>query len=479
MPTSLVTRPIEIDIPQGLSKAMSALQKSGGQCRVVGGCVRDALLDIRPHDFDIEVYGLDLSSIQSILKPLGKTSLVGKSFCVVKFWIDGKEYDFSIPRMETKSGSGHRGFTVHPDTEMDELTALKRRDFTINALMYDPVKGIVIDHVGGLEDLEKKSLKHAGQAFNEDPLRVLRAVQFAGRYGLSLDPDTAKICYDMKREFWTLPKERIWGEWQKWATKSQKPSCGLDVLEKSGWIAFFPELNSLVRLPQEPEWHPEGDVWTHIKHCVDALVEKTSWTEKDESARCILLLAVLMHDLGKARCTRYAMKNEKLRWISPGHDQAGVDLSERLLRRMGAPNSVIQCVGKLIANHHFLNAFKTESPSSSSMRRLARRLSPATIEDLELVMRADHLGRPPLVSEKQKARLAFFAEKAEELSIENAAPDTILKGRHLIETGLEPNTSFKAILSQAYEEQLDGAFHDLEGAKIWLNTYLGNKDNNS
>ena len=357
-----ISHPFKLDIPEGLNRAIKALQEKEARCRIVGGSIRDALLGTQPHDFDIEVYGLDLESIQAVLSRLGKTSQVGKSFCVVKFWIDRKEYDFSIPRMETKTGSGHRGFTVHSDIGMDESRALERRDFTINALMYDPQRKVIIDYFGGLRDLEEKRLKHISLAFKEDPLRVMRAVQFAGRYGLSLDLDTAAICRDMKGEFWTLPKERIWGEWQKWATKSEKPSLGLNVLKESGWIVFFPELNGLLRLPQDPEWHPEGDVWTHVGHCVDALVGETDWSSREANDRCVLLMAVLMHDLGKAKCTRFAERHGQLRWISPGHDQASVGLSETLLEKMGAPKAITSRVAKLVGNHHFLNAFKKEAP---------------------------------------------------------------------------------------------------------------------
>ena len=133
---------------------------------------------------------------------------------MVKLWSKGAEYDFSVPRTETKSGQGHRGFDIKTDPNLDPKSALKRRDFTINALQYDPYEKTIIDYFGGLDDLKGKELRHVSSAFSEDPLRALRAMQFAGRFGLSLNPETAEICQEMKREFAYVATERIWGEWQ-------------------------------------------------------------------------------------------------------------------------------------------------------------------------------------------------------------------------------------------------------------------------
>lgn len=467
MPESGVTTPFSIPIPPGLKKALRLLREKGGTCRLVGGCVRDALLGVDPSDFDVEVYGLEINTIVEVLKKMGRTDLVGKSFAVVKLWTQGAEYDFTVPRTESKSGTGHRGFEVQTDINLDPKKALKRRDFTINALQYDPEEGVVIDYFGGRDDLRKGILRHVSSAFSEDPLRALRAIQFAGRFGFSLDPDTAQLCREMKREFSTLAIERIWGEWSKWATQSNHPSKGLIVLRDSGWISFFPEINSLVRLPQDPEWHPEGDVFVHTLHCVDALANSPDWNTYSDQQRFILMFAVLCHDLGKARCTRFAEKRGKLRWISPGHDQESGWLSESLLTRIGTPILIREKVRKLVENHHFLNSFPDLLPSDSSIRRLSRRISPATTEELRQVMLADHRGRPPLVSETQEERLEEFKARITELELKESAPKPIFLGRHLIERGMAPGPDFKRILDKAYEAQLDGEFADLEGAFEW------------
>ena len=468
MPVHPRKTPFSIQISPDLKEAIVLLKKKGATCRLVGGCVRDALLGQTPTDFDVEVYDLELDVIATTLQAIGRTERVGKSFAVVKLWRRGLEYDFSVPRTESKSGTGHRGFDIHPDITLDKRIALRRRDFTINALLYDPEKKVIIDYYGGQADLENGILRHVSEAFSEDPLRALRAIQFAGRFGFDLHPDTAELCRRMKPEYSTLSSERIWGEWRKWAEKSQKPSKGLIALKDSGWIAFFPEINALLRLPQDPDWHPEGDVFTHTLHCLDALVEKTDWKGLDESLRGTVVFGTLCHDLGKARQTRFAEKGGQLRWISPGHDQDSGWLSERLLKRIGSPIAMAEKVKKLVENHHFLNSFKDGSPSDSSIRRLSRRIHPATTNELLYVMRSDHLGRPPLISSEQEKRLADFSRRIAELAVNDSTPKPILLGRHLIEIGLEPGREFKKILAQAYEAQIDGVFESSDEAIIWI-----------
>ena len=457
----------DLPIPESLEAALALLRESGGSCFLVGGCVRDALVGIPPKDFDVEVFGLELDEIADILSKIGKTDLVGKSFAVVKLWSQGAEYDFSVPRTEIKSGQGHRGFSIQADPNLDPKLALKRRDFTINALQYDPYEKTIIDYFGGLADLKNKKLRHVSSAFSEDPLRALRAMQFAGRFGLSLNAETAALCRKMKREFAYVATERIWGEWQKWACQSNYPSKGLVALKESGWISFFPEINALLRLPQEPEWHPEGDVFTHTLHCTDALARHPDWSRFNSEGKTTLMLATLCHDLGKARRTRYVEFKGKLRWTSPGHDQESGWLSESLMTRIGAPNALKDKIRALVVNHHFLSSFVNSQPSDASLKRLSKRIQPATTNELYYVMWADHNGRPPLLSEKQEKRLTYFNTRIRELAVEDKAPKPILQGRHLIEKGLKPGPRFKSILSKAYEAQLKGAFDDLEGALNW------------
>jgi tRNA nucleotidyltransferase (CCA-adding enzyme) len=459
-----------IDLPPPLIAALQALRAAGGRPRLVGGCVRDWLLGLEAKDFDVEVFGLDYETMGRALAPFGPTDLVGRSFGVLKVRIAGAEYDFSLPRRESKTGAGHRGFAVAPDPQLTEAEASARRDFTINSIAYDPLDGRLIDPHGGERDLRAKILRHTSAAFVEDPLRVLRGFQFAARFDLTMTAETAELCRSIRDAFRELPVERVWGEWDKWAGKSTVPSRGLAILKETGWLGFFPELAELDGLPQEPEWHPEGDVFTHTGHCLDALVQLPAWREGAADARRRLSFAVLAHDFGKSGTTHQAERRGRVRWVSPGHEAAGGPLSEKFLQRVGAPLELAEYVRPLVMNHlahHGQNDFR-----DTSVRRLARKLAPATLDDLIAVMTADHLGRPPLISEDSLRRIDQLRDAARRLALEHAAPKPIVLGRHLIALGLKPGPSFKAALDAAFESQLDGAFHDEAGGVDWMRNYL-------
>jgi tRNA nucleotidyltransferase (CCA-adding enzyme) len=304
---------------------MLAAVRQAGQPRLVGGGVRDWLLGIEPKDFDLEVRGVDFESLHRILAPFGSTDIVGRSFGVIKVRsrASGNEYDFSLPRRESKTGAGHRGFAVEPDPALSDADAAARRDFTVNAIALDPFTGELIDPHGGQRDLQARVLRHTSGAFVEDPLRVLRAFQLAARFDFALAPETIALCRSISSAFAELPVERVWGEWEKWATKSTRPSAGLNVLEQTDWLKHFPEVAALRGTLQEPEWHPEGDVFTHTQHCLDALVALPEWTASAPERRRLLMFAVLAHDFGKPATTARAEKRGAMRWVSPGHEAAG------------------------------------------------------------------------------------------------------------------------------------------------------------
>ena len=458
-------------LPRPLQAAIAALRTVGGRPRLVGGCVRDWLLGLEPKDFDLEVFGLDYETLGRALAPFGPTDMVGRSFGVLKVRLEGTEYDFSLPRRESKTGAGHRGFAVAPDPALTEAEAAARRDFTVNAIAYDPVENRILDFHHGTDDLKHKILRHTGPAFTEDPLRVLRAFQLAARFDFTLAPETAALCRSISDTYAELPVERIWGEWDKWAVKAAKPSRGLLVLKQTGWLRHFPEIAALDGLPQEPEWHPEGDVFVHTGHCLDALIGFESWQQAAPAGRRLLSLAVLAHDFGKAGTTRQAERRGKLRWTSPEHEAAGGPLAETFLQRIGAPLEIIEYVRPLVVNH-LLHHDGPAQYRDTTVRRLARKIAPATIDDLIAVMRADHLGRPPLVSAETEKRLGFLRAAAQRLALEHAAPKPIILGRHLIALGRSPGPDFKRALDAAFESQLDGAFADETGGIEWLKSYL-------
>lgn len=460
-----------LQLPSDLRAMLEALRRVG-RPRLVGGGVRDWLLGQEPKDFDVEVAGVDFDTLHRALVPFGATDVVGRSFGVIKVRsAGGSEYDFSLPRRESKTGSGHRGFAVAPDPELSDAEAAARRDFTVNAIAYDPLTKTIIDPHGGQADLKAGVLRHTSAAFVEDPLRVLRAFQLAARFDFTLAPETAALCRSIVGSYGELPAERVWGEWDKWAAKSVKPSRGLAVLEETGWLQHFPEIAALRGTPQEPEWHPEGDVFTHTQLCLDALAAQREWQQSDPHRRKILMFAVLAHDFGKPSTTEHAERRGQLRWISPGHEAAGGPIAEIFLRRIGAPLDLAPPVAALVV-HHLAHHHGQAEFTDTSVRRLARRLAPATIDDLTLVMRADHEGRPPLRSPEALARIDQLQAKAHALAVENAAPRPLVLGRHLVALGRKPGPDFKPILDEAFEAQLDGVFSDEAGGVVWLTERL-------
>lgn len=456
-----------MQLPENLRAVLEAL-RGAGRPRLVGGCVRDWLLGLATKDYDVEVAGIDFDAMHRVLAPFGATDVVGRSFGVIKLRLGDREVDFSLPRRESKTGAGHRGFAVAPDPTLSDAEAAARRDFSLNAIAWDPFAGRLIDPLGGEADLRARRLRHAGPGFAEDPLRVLRAFQLAARFDLQLAPETASLMRSISDTFGELPVERIWGEWEKWAVRAVRPSRGLDVLEQSGWLRHFPEIAALRGTPQEPEWHPEGDVFTHTQHCLDALADRPEWPAADPSRRCLLMFAVLAHDFGKPGTTERAERRGVLRWISPGHESAGGPLTETFLHRIGAPLHLTAPVAALVVSHLVHHHGTRSEYSDSQVRRLARKLDPATIDDLALVMTADSLGRPPLRSPETLEMIGRLQAKAAALAVERSAPRPLVQGRDLIALGLPPGPGFGPILEQAFEAQLDGEFCDAAGGRAWL-----------
>lgn len=429
---------------------------------LVGGCVRDELMDIEPKDWDLEIYGIEPLRLKEILISAGRVDAVGEAFTVYKI---GQDLDVALPRRERKTGRGHRGFVVEGDPQMSFEEAAKRRDFTINAIMQDALTGEIIDSFGGREDLRRKLIRHvSGDTFAEDSLRVLRAAQFAARFEFDIHPETVDICRSI--DLTDLPKERIWGELEKLLLKAQKPSVGLGWLYELGIARqLFPELEALVGVPQEKEWHPEGDVDVHTLLVVDRareLIEDLPYAKK-----VAVMLGALCHDFGKPPTTKFF----EGRWRSHGHDEAGVEPTLSFLDKLGIYTldgyDVREQVAQLVRYHlkpgEFYKTRKTLG--DGAFRRLARKVEP---DLLYRVARADTLGRnaPWLPKETwfDAVPQEWFINRARELEVETEAPKPFLMGRHLIELGLKPSSRFGEITKAVYEMQLDGKISSLEDA---------------
>lgn len=438
---------------------------------LVGGCVRDLLSHRKVHDYDVEVYGISFEELESQLRKFGRTDLVGKSFGTLKLKTrNGMEFDFSLPRKDSKMGPGHKGFQISVDPSMTQEEACSRRDFTINSMLYHPLEDKIFDPFNGKSDLKKGILRHVGPAFTEDPLRVLRGMQFAGRFNLTAHPDTINLCDSIKDTYSELPKERVWHEWAKWARLSLSPSAGLEFLRQTSWLEHFPWLKELIDIPQDPIWHPEGDVWTHTLHVCDALANLEEFKIAGSQDKLELMFAALTHDFGKPATTEKVFKDGKERIISHEHDRIGVSIAEEFLKAIDCPKTHINRIKPLIAEH--INARMAQS--SKSIRKLSHRLKPSSISTLCTLMKADNLGRPPL-KDPDFGWIEALKRGASELEIDKNPPSPHLTGKDLMAQGLSPSPLFGQILGLAYEAQLEGEISNKESALLWLKTYLSQK----
>jgi tRNA nucleotidyltransferase (CCA-adding enzyme) len=432
--------------------------QAGGRVLCVGGCVRDALLEIKSEEFDLEVSGINPENLRALLARKHSVDEYGKSFGVLK--LKGRPIEVALPRSETKNAIGHRGFSVDVDPNLPFPAAAFRRDFSVNAIGMDPLTGELLDPHGGMKDLNARILRHVGPAFVEDPLRVLRGMQFAARFDLKPDPETIELCRTIDLE--GLAHERIFEEWKKLLLKGKTISRGLNFLRETTWLRFFPELEALVDCPQDPEWHPEGDVWVHTLHCMDAFAKKRI---NDAWEDLVVGFGVLCHDLGKP-LTTITDKNSRIR--SPKHESKGEIPTRSFLERMTQQKDLHDQVVPLVRRHLAPRALYNDQASDTAIRRLARQV--VRIDRLVRVAEADMTGRPPKSAEFPEGK--WLLARAEELRVKDAAPEPIVLGRHLIERGMQPGASFGPILEECFEAQLDGVFTDLDSGLAHLDLIL-------
>ena len=430
-----------------------AVRDAGGRALVVGGWVRDWIMRRPSKDIDLEVYGVPADRLQGLLAAFGRVNTVGESFTVYK--VAG--LDVSLPRRESKVGRGHTGFEVtgHPALSVKE--AARRRDFTINAIGWDPLTLQYEDPWNGRRDIEAGVLRAVDpRTFGDDSLRVLRAVQFSARFGFELDPATAALCSRIALD--DLPAERIWGEIEKLLLLAERPSQGLALALRLGVIErLFPELHALVGCPQEPDWHPEGDVWVHTLLVVDQARQRIAGL--DRAAQTTVMLGALCHDLGKPPTTAFI--DGRIRSLD--HEQAGVDPASAVLDRLNIHtmdgHDVRRNVLGIVAHHLKPGMFRQAATvTDGAFRRLAQKVD---LELLAIVARADCEGRG---GGFDCSAMEWFLERARELGVQHAPPEPILKGRHLLALGLTPGPRIGQILRQVYEKQLDGSVRTLEDA---------------
>jgi tRNA nucleotidyltransferase (CCA-adding enzyme) len=428
---------LNIHIPNILRQILFEINNNGGVGYLVGGIVRDALFNkihgtnISPKDYDIEVFSLSLDRLISTLEKYGLVNQVGKSFGVIKLSAEGDEYDFSLPRKDSKTGPKHQDFSVSVNEKMSEKEALARRDLTINSMLYNPLTEQLIDPFGGKKDIENKVLRHTSDAFSEDPLRVLRLMSMAGRFGFHIAPETIALAREIKNEYNSIPIERVEQEFKKLVLKGVAPGIALDVLRQTEWDDNFPEIKPLHFTDQEPEYHPEGGVATHTAHVMNEAARIATENNLTPEEREVLVYAALCHDFAKPATTKTIVKKGIPRITSHGHEEAGGPMARHFLESIGVNKKIIDQVVPLVENHLNHVHMSHMSNPDSFIRQLAERLHPSNIKMLEHLIEADHSGRPPLekmLPEEAKA----MSERAKSHNVYTEKHPDLLQGRDLM-----------------------------------------------
>lgn len=441
---------------------------------LVGGFVRDAILGIQSKDVDLETYGIGAEELESVLGKIfgDKVETVGRAFGVFKIPLgDGFDLDVAIPRRESKTGPGHAGFEVVGDPELDPKEAARRRDFTMNAMSADPMTGELFDPFNGQSDLEEKLLRVVDPStFIDDPLRVYRGIQFAARFGLTIEPASLELMRMMvgRNDLAELSKERITDEWKKLLLKAPKPSVGFELMRTLGIIRkYFPELHALIDTPQEAEWHPEGDVWNHTMMVVDEaakIANHKSQVAKSEEERLQIMVGALCHDLGKPATTKPGEKNGVMRIRSLGHEEAGVAPTETLISRFTFGEKVnhaaVTCAKEHLRPGMLMRERDrgelSEEKYVNAVRKLLKRIEPLPWRVYLAVSEADHLGRGLADSRPPSYEAGkLFAETAEQI-IKTAKHKPLLLGRDLEALGVKPGPFMGSLIAEVERRRDEG-----------------------
>jgi len=411
---------------------ISDLRSRGYKAYLVGGCVRDRLLGIAPKDYDVSTD----ATPQQLLSIFPGAQTVGAHFGVVLV-TQGIHLGVEVATFRSEGGysDGRRPDEVHFET--DPALDAKRRDFTINGLMEDPLSGEVLDYVGGRADLERRAVRAIGNPedrFEEDHLRMLRAVRFAARLSFSIEPRTLQAIQRLAHSISKISAERIRDELIRILTEGGARR-GLELLDECGLlIHVLPEVKAFQGVQQPPEFHPEGDVWKHLLLMLEKLLEPSP----------TLAVGVLLHDVGKPPTFRVA---DRIRF--DGHAEVGAEMTKRLMSQMRFSTEDTEHVTALVANH--MKFKDVRQMRLSTLKRFLR--LPHFDEHLEL-HRLDCLA-----SNGYTDSYEFVQAKLIEFDAEKLSPARLISGRDLIKAGYLPGPNFGSALEAVETAQLDGAIH--------------------
>lgn len=413
----------------------------GGKSYLIGGAVIDSIQGREIKDWDIEVYGKSLSGIESALECAGlEANMVGASFGVIKTKFEGLDIDLSVPRRENRIGIGHKGFKVEFDSTMTPKEAGRRRDLTINSMYLDIETGEIVDHFGGIYDLDNGIIRATDPStFIEDPLRVLRIMQLLPRKGKYVNGDTLDLCEAMRGEFGSLPKERIFEEFVKLMMKAEKPSMGIRFLYHCKWLECFPEVHDLISCNQNKDWHPEGDVFEHTMRVIDLAASYRDGLPEDW--RLSFMFGALLHDVGKPSTTDEDLTSKK-------HDAAGGPIAETFMRRVTDDKQLIERVVSIVVNHMRCGQLAMSTAKESAWKRLHNDLR---LDVAAAMSKADSMSRYTEDKEHEPSKIAM--EYFSKFGATKIQP--VLMGRHLVKIGMKPGPQFKKILDAAYQLQIE------------------------
>ena len=421
------------------TRVASRLTEAGYEALFAGGCVRDQLLGITPKDYDIAT-SAPPEAVEGLFP---ETNAVGAHFGVILVKESNEHFEIATFRHD---GSYHDGRRPESVTFTNAKEDANRRDFTINGLFQNPHTDEILDYVGGLQDLGKKTLRAIGDPalrFQEDALRLLRAIRFAVKTGFQIEPDTWRAIQQHANLLEQISPERIRDEFSRILTHPCRAQ-GLQLLLDSGLLTqFLPEALALVGCEQPPQWHPEGDVFTHTKIALDLL---------HDDAPLELCLAVLLHDIGKPPTYTWDEQDQRIRFS--GHDAVGADMAEEILRRLRYSNEVIANVKEMVARHmQFMNV--QDMRTAKVKRFMARPTFPLEME----LHRVDCASSNGFTDNYD-----FLKGKEEEFANEPIIPAPLVSGKDLIDLGMKPGPQFKAILEDVQTRQLEGTLTTREEA---------------
>ena len=421
-------------------KIAELVSQKGGRVFYVGGYVRDKLLGIENKDVDIEVHGITPENLLSLLKEVGEPISYGTSFGI--YSLKGHDIDIALPRKEHTTGRGHKDFEVFVDPFIGTKEAARRRDFTINSLMQDVLTDEIIDAFGGENDLKNKVIKHIdAETFIEDPLRVLRAAQFASRFEFTVDGSTIKLCRDI--DISTLSRERVEEELKKALLKGEKPSIFFKTLREMNQLSlWFPELEKLIDLKQDSKFHPEGDVWAHTMEVID---RAASYRNEVSDAYSFMLLS-LTHDFGKIITTEEIDR----RIHAYGHEILGLPIIEEFLNRIVSETAVKEYVLNMAPLHMKPNMLSySKSAVKKTNKLFDEAIAPKDIIYFSMCDKPVFSGDDPFTGDSE-----FLFNRLNEFEAIMAKP--YVTGQDLIDAGLKPGEYFSDILAYAHKLRLAG-----------------------